>query len=248
MALGKRRGRKMAGVGTRAGTSRIAGAILAAATVLLVGLVGASGASAEPNDTLAEADGPILSGSVYEGTLGTQNNVDWWVFYTGARTQVDIALLGLGRDDCFGPEMKLTDDAGQVIEETDTPAERNETKHILYTVGPGTNYVEIKPYYLNTSCGFGPEALYHLWINASPALLAAPPYIPPPPPPPPASVTTPTAPKPNRSAIRAAAECGHARTRVTGLMRKLRRARGVNYRNAIRRDIRRARAEVGRRC
>jgi hypothetical protein len=215
---------------------------LAAATAVALVLlgIGAASASAEPNDTAAGASGPIQNGATYQDVIATENDVDWWVFYTGASTQLDIALLGLGPDHCFGPVMGLYDANGQVITQDDYPTEANETHHLLRTVAAGTFYVKVEPY--NIGPCFGSEALYRLWINSSPALLASP-YVPPPPAPPAAG-----APLPDHSAIRAAKTCEHARGHVAGLLRKLRRAHGINYRNAIRRDLRRAQAEVRRRC
>jgi hypothetical protein len=215
---------------------------LFATALLALGLLGFPAAAiAEPDDGPAGAGGPIQSGGLYYGTIDTENDTDWWVFYTGGATQLDIALTGLGPDDCFGPVMYLKDANGQILAGSGYPANRFEIMHIYYSVGPGTFYVEVFPY--NVSPCIGSEADYRLWINSSPLLLAGPPYVPPAPAPASAPAT-----RPDRSAIRAAAECSRARTRVSNLAKKLRRARGVNYRRIVRAELRRARADVARKC
>jgi hypothetical protein len=216
---------------------------LIVAVALMIGLVGPSSALAEPDDSPAGAGGPIQSGGLYYGTIDTENDVDWWVFYSGGDTQIDVALTGLGPDSCFGPVMYLKDAGGQILAGSGYPANEFEIKHILYTVGTGTFYVEVFPY--NVAPCIGPDADYRLWINSSPLLLAGPPYIPPPAP---ATMPPPAASKPSRSATRAAKECQRARTRVANLNRKLRRARGANYRAVVRGELRQARAAVARKC
>jgi hypothetical protein len=218
--------------------------LLVAAVLAVAFLVLPTGALGEPNDSPAGASGPILSGGLYQGTIDTENDTDWWVFYTGTSTQLDVALTGLGADDCFGPEMHLKDASGRLVAESGYPAERFEVEHILYTVGTGTFYVEVFPYHL-APC-IGSEADYQLSINSTPSLLASPPYIPPPPAPAPTPI--PPAAKPDRSAIRAAAECERARTQVSSLRKKLRHAKGVNYRAIVRAELRRARAAVLHKC
>lgn len=207
---------------------------LAVLAALGLGALLAASIALGSNDTMAEADGPILSGQTYQGTTGTENDVDWWVFYTGATTQLDIALMGLGPEDCFGPYMNLTDADGEIIEQS-YHVDRNETKHILYTVGVGTFYIAVNPY--NVAPCAGSEAVYRLWINASPALLSEPPYIPPPPAPPsPGSQTG------------SSAGCRQARSRVSSLSSRLRRAGGFRQRQRLRVKLRRARSQAASRC
>jgi hypothetical protein len=167
MAASKRRGRKMAGVGTRAGTSRIAGAILVAATVLLVGLVGASGASAEPNDSMAEAQGP-MTGSL-SGAVDTANDVDWYLIYAQAHTQLDAAITSLGAEEhCFEWTLLLKNADGELL--SDAHAHFNEADHIRYTLGSaGTYYLEVSGFLCDA------PGSYRIDLSASPALLTRPP-------------------------------------------------------------------------
>lgn len=230
------------------GVSRLLSAIAAA----LLAAFALGGTAAASNDTVVGASGPILNGQTYEESIATENDVDWWVFYTGASTALDVALLGLGPDDCFGPTMNLTDANGEVLAQSDE-ANRNETEHILYTVGPGTFYVQVLPY-LSPCVGF--DARYRIWINSSPSLLSAPPYIPPPAPP----VTKPPpkrAPGPRSPAgdgDQPSENCQRARAWVRRLQQRQRRARYLPPRarqreqSFLRHRLRRARDHVRRQC
>lgn len=243
-----------AGLGRARAITRRQGTV-ALSVLVLLGIGGIASTTAQANDTRAEASGPILNGVVYQGTIGTVNDVDWWVFYTGATTQLDVALLGLGPDDCFGPYMNLTDSDGGIIEQSYN-VNRYETEHILYTVGAGTFYVEVRPY--NVAPCAGPEAVYRLGIGSSPALLSAPPYIPPPAPP---VATSPSTGYPSRgTSPRRSRACQQAQRRVRALKRKLRQANRLRVRRGharqrIRRqraqlqaNLRRARSQVRTRC
>jgi hypothetical protein len=235
-----------AGLGRARAITRRQG-VIALFTLVLLGIGGvASSGTAQANDTRAEASGPILNGAVYQDTTGTENDIDWWVFYTGASTQLDIALAGLGPDDCFGPYMNLTDSDGEIIDQSYN-VNRNETEHILYTVGTGTFYVEVRPN--NVAPCAGSEAVYRLGIGSSPALLSAPPYIPPPAPP---AVTSPSTGYPSRGGSkRRTRGCQQAQRRVRTLTRKLRQANRRRARPAaarLRANLRRARSQVRTRC
>jgi hypothetical protein len=195
-------------------------------------------AVADPNDSPAGASGPLLHGAFWSESISTENDVDWYVLYSGGSTELGIHLNSQGPDDCFGQVMELTDADGQFLANYGYPINRFETQHILYTVGLGTFYVKVSPY--NVAPCIGSDAKYVLWATASPALLAAPPAIPPP---------APAAGKPGGSTGPPIdMRCRNARTRVSGLKKKLRRARGANYRNVVRAELRRARAAVARRC
>lgn len=210
-------------------------ATVATTAVALGGLASAVSAIAEPNDTMATAQGPATQSIT--GAISTENDVDWYFIYALGSTQLDIALTGLGPEtSCYRWAVELKDSNGYDL--SSTTAGFNEVDHILYSLPtPGTYYLEVR--------GVFCEAVgnYRIDLAASPGLLTSPPYVPPPPPVP-STTTVPSSP----SAARAVKACERARTRVAGLRRKLRRARGVNYSAAIRQDIRRARANVRRKC
>ena len=207
---------------------------------LAIGLLALpTGAAADPNDSPAGASGPLLHGAFWSGSISTENDVDWYVLYSGGSTELGVHLNSQGPDDCFGQVMALTDGDGQFLAGYGYPINAFETQHILYTVGIGTFYVKVSPYHV-APC-IGPNAKYVLWATASPALLPTPPAIPPPP--------APAVGKPGSSAGPPVdMRCRNARTRVSNLKKKLRRARGINYRNVVRSELRRARAQVVRRC
>lgn len=215
--------------GLRTRRSRTALAVLA---FLVLGTLAGPSGVAIANDLRTEASGPILNRTVYQGTTKTSNDVDWWVFYTGGTTQLDIMLLGLGPEDCFGPLMNFTDANGAIIEQSSN-VNRNEIEHILYTVGAGTFYVEVRPN--NVAPCAGSDAVYRLGINASSALLTAPPRIPPPAP-------------PSSSPGGVSRGCQQARARVASLSTRLRQATGRRQRNRLRARLRNARSRASSRC
>jgi hypothetical protein len=223
---------------------RIGAITSAAAALVLLAAAGAPtaahGAAYEPNDSADTATGPLQSGGAYEAAIETFNDEDWFVFYTTGITQLNISLLGLGPEDCFGPEMDLTNPAGDEIDETGN-ADRNETERILYTAEKAeTLYVAVTPY--NVAPCAGPEAAYRLQVDSSVPLG----LTPPPPsfsPPPPAPVT---APKPQGSDSQAL--CSQARQRLARLKRQMRRANSRRRRQDLRPRLRSARRQVNRAC
>jgi hypothetical protein len=71
----------------------------------------------EPNETLAEAGGPLAPGSWYFSTLETVNDHDWLQFYArpGAG-QVDVEVVTYGGDDaCHGHVLSLTGPRGTAL-------------------------------------------------------------------------------------------------------------------------------------
>jgi hypothetical protein len=223
--------------------------VLMASLALLMGALlappgGTSSARADANDTAAGALGPILNGQTATGTIGTENDVDWWLFHASSGTEADIALQGLAPESCFGPEATLTDANGTELASTSYPADRNETTHIHRTVGPGTFYLKVAPYYLDVlyCSGFGTEYQYRLWIDSSPSLLSSPPYIPPPPAP------TTTMPSHAEGSSGPSTSCRYAQQRVAALSRALRRARHASDRRRIRRNLRTAQSHVRSFC
>jgi hypothetical protein len=228
------------------GSRRTATRLVGVAGLCLAGLLGGgTPAAAEPNDTPAGASGPIQSGRMYESAIETENDRDWWVFYSGASTQINAALWGRGPDDCFGPVMYLKDASGYTLGDRAGPANTSTSAHILYTVGPGTYYLEVAPY--NVAPCIGPDARYAVWINSSLALLTAPPVVPPPPPPPSPSGTIPP-PKSVGSGSGPSAFCRHARQRAAALSRALQRARTASDRRRIRGNLQTAQRHVRSFC
>jgi hypothetical protein len=209
--------------------------VAAAALALVLGGIGglllvpaASGSGPyEPNDSIAAATGPLGGAITYLAGLETQNDEDWFYFYTNGQQQFDVAFTNL-TDGCTNLIMSLVDANGEELHYVRPNV--NETRHIAYS-SPGA-----AKYYLRVYDLIGETCSYTFRLEPAAAITTVPPPAPAPP--------APGAPLPDHSAK----ACEHARGHVAGLLRKLRRARGVNYRSAIRRDLRRAQAEVRRRC
>lgn len=199
--------------------------LIAPAVMLLGVLLGPSNAFAGSNDTMETAQGPVTSH--IDGAIQTENDVDWFFFYAGGSTQLDIALTGVGPEEsCSRWYAELRDQNGGYLSEA--RAEFNQVDHILYTVSsPGKYYLQVSGGYCE-AVGY-----YRIDISASPPLLNEPPYIPPPA----------AGPSPGSSA-----SCRQARTRVSSLNRRLRYARSRRQRNRLRAKLRRARNEARRYC
>jgi hypothetical protein len=239
----------------RPGLTRVLGASLAA-WIAICGFA-ASHATADANDTSAGASGPLLHGVFWAGSIGTENDLDWYVLYSGASTELGVHLNGQGPDDCFGQVMELTDGDGRFLAGHGGSIDRSETGHILYTVDIGTYYVKVRPN--NVAPCIGPDAKYTLWVTASPQLLTAPPPLPPAPPPSiaaPAPTTHTTGVRPGavRGGTKPSFACRRARTWVRRLQRRRQRARRLRpaarrrQLASLRYPLRRAHSHVRRRC
>jgi hypothetical protein len=221
-------------------------AVALGACALALALPGAASAARatasaawEPNDNIASATGPLQSGGVYQAAIETSNDQDWFVMYTTGVTQLNVSLLGLHPDGCFGPELRLLDASGETIEETGS-VDDNETRQILYTVpGAETLYVTVEAYHL-APCA-GPEAVYRLQVASSPALGLSPP--PPVLPPPPA-----TAPKPPPPPTGPAPACVRARNQIAQIRSRLADAVWPKQRRKLRRKLRAARRHARAVC
>jgi hypothetical protein len=127
--------------------------------------------------------------------------------------------------------------------------------YVLYTVGIGTFYVEVRPY--NVAPCIGQDAKYTLWVTASPQLLTAPIPTPPPPPPPasaPPKSTPGTRPPGGRGTAGPPENCLRARARVRRLQRRQRLAHRLplaarqREQAFLRHRLRRASDHVRRQC
>lgn len=213
---------------------RSARALVATVLVALCGLAGAATASAESNDTMAGAEGPLIAGSI-SGAIDTQNDADWYFMWAAAYTQIDVAITGLGPEaSCQSWELALIDSEGHELESVH--AGFNHVRHILYTLeAAGTYYLAVTGFYCEAAGD------YRVDLAASPALLTSPPYIPPPPP-----TTSPTTHTGSGSGTSSA--CRQARSRASSLSGRLRRTRGFRQRRRIRAQLRRAQVQVRSAC
>jgi hypothetical protein len=95
----------------------------------------------EPNENMADAAGPLKEGAEYRGQIETTNDMDWYAFCVGAKTQVRIALTALS-DARIGASLR-----SQGGDELDTTnASLNGSGSISYSVEPGRYFVELHDY------------------------------------------------------------------------------------------------------
>lgn len=124
--------------------------LLLATVVCGLSLVFASAAMAageyELNDSREAAFGPLVGGTEYTATLETDNDVDWYVFYVKAYSQMDFSATSLKADECNAPYLHLRDKDGKSVESF-RAGSVNVTNHLRVTLNPGRYYFEVNwPY------------------------------------------------------------------------------------------------------
>jgi hypothetical protein len=120
----------------RPGRGRVAvrsGFLVGAVALALCVAAPSALADVEPNNGIVQPEGPIAGGAAYTGTLASDNDADWYVFYAASQTQLDIALTSTGPCS-VGATFRTSD--GQEIDEA--YALSNTTDHVLYTTPVGT--------------------------------------------------------------------------------------------------------------
>jgi hypothetical protein len=124
-------------------------AVLATTLSLLTVLpVAASSAQApyEPNESLAQAYGPLLGGTSYTAGWETENDADWYYFYAHAQAQLDISFMPPSSASgayCGNYTPVLHDEAGRVLAEGSVFRSGDQ---ILYTVRAAGRYLlELRP-------------------------------------------------------------------------------------------------------
>jgi len=95
----------------------------------------------EPNDSLTQTAGPLAAGVNYEATQDTDNDVDWYRFYTGG--QVQLTITGTVLTDTYGDcDLSLRDHTGDSLNYGSiNSGEFNTVKQTLYR--PGIYYLVI---------------------------------------------------------------------------------------------------------
>lgn len=185
-------------------------------------------ASYEPNDSIAAAYGPLAGGVTYAAGLETQNDEDWYFFYTNGQQQLDISFTNL-TEGCTNLIMSFTDTNGEELHYVRPNV--NETRHIQYTSPTSARY------YLRVYDLIGETCSYQLRVDPPSALTTQPP---------PAAPTS--VPPQSGSQSGGSSACHQARLRVSSLRRHLRRARSPRQRARLRTALRRARTTAARVC
>jgi len=124
-------------------TRSFGGAIAIVATLTLAGASSALAAGEyEPNDSLTQTAGPLTAGVNYIATQDTDNDVDWYRFYTGGQVQLTVTgtvLNEIWLDEC---ELDLRDHRGEELNGTAFYfGEFSELKQTLYR--PGIYYLVV---------------------------------------------------------------------------------------------------------
>jgi hypothetical protein len=214
--------------------------------VLAYGL-NASPARAEPNDSMATAQGPVTSS--FTGAISTENDVDWYFMYAQGSTQLGVGLTTFGPFGSCWSTVQLRDPAGEFLSEA--TAFKNEVDQIHYTLPtPGTYYLEVD----GGDCSS--LGSYRIDLSAAPPLLTSPPYVLPPPPPPATPARRTPAPRPPAGSrdVSPSANCERARAWVGRLQRRQRQAHRLPLRARrreqafLRHRLRRAYDHVRRQC
>jgi hypothetical protein len=131
-------------------------------------------ATPEPNESAGQAFGPLSGGTPYSGALQTENDVDWFWFYTSGPYAFDLSLTGTGDCEVYG---RLYADGGAGSLDS-LSAELDTISHLVYTAPGAARYLVE----LNGCEGAG----YLLQLDPGTAISLTPPPPPPPPPAPPA--------------------------------------------------------------
>jgi len=79
--------------------------LLAAALCLMLSAV--ARADVEPNDSILQAEGPLVAGKLYNASLQTNNDNDHFYFYAPAQTQLKLTftnVTGCQRFEITGPD------------------------------------------------------------------------------------------------------------------------------------------------
>ncbi|MGN6190497.1 MAG: hypothetical protein ACTHOE_16525 [Conexibacter sp.] len=194
----------------------------------------APSATGEPNEFPDQAFGPLAGGTPYAGSIDTQNDEDWFYFFTGGASALDISLTGTS--DVCTPDAALyaADQPSDSL--ASATVDTNQTSHMTYTAtGPEKFLIKVDDY-----CTGG---TYQLRVDPATAIVSALPTIAPPP------IVTPQRPKGSCTrARRAVRHWGAAirRTKSTLRLARLRTVRKALKRKlaAERRTLRRARDRV----
>jgi hypothetical protein len=172
----------------------------------------------EPNESRAQAIGPLAGGVDYEGVQGTDNDADWFYFYVAGPRALDIATTS--RDDCDG-SLTLYNSRGSSVGESYPSL--NGIGHITYTAPAGVTKMFI-------SAGCDTTRHYQFRIDPADAVVAAPP-------PPP--VTSP-------ACFKAKARRAFYQNRIRRLKQKMVRTTSVRRYRRYRRNLRAARIKLKR--
>ncbi|MDO8185166.1 hypothetical protein Q5424_06160 [Conexibacter sp. JD483] len=182
----------------------------------------------EPNESAGQAYGPLSGGTPYAGTIDTQNDVDWFWFYSAGPYAYDLTLTGVGGGCSDDVDARLYAD-GSSSSIDGLSAYPNTVSHLVRTAPGFARYlIEV------TGCQ---GAAYRVQLDPGTAIALAPPA---PPPAPPAAVPAPKPkPKPKASKRCRTARAGQVRwsRAIAKSRRQLRRVSTRSARRKLKRKL-----------
>lgn len=112
----------------------------------------------EPNDSFAQASGPLEGGTDYTAKVETSNDLDYYYFNTSGQRQLDIAVTAISGcgDSGVPPYFKLLDFEGDQLDSTViyNGSSGNNTRHILWSAPYATQFVLATNYSVSTGCQY----------------------------------------------------------------------------------------------
>jgi len=121
-----------------------AAGLLALSLIFALSITALAGAAAEfePNDSRETAAGPLAGGTDYAAGFETNNDVDWYVFYLRAYSQMDFSAANTAGCSYSEPYIRLLDKDGKFVESF-YGGEINQVNHLRTTLAAGRYYFEI---------------------------------------------------------------------------------------------------------
>ena len=132
-------------------------AVAAAAGALLLPGTALAAGEAESNDGIHIADGPLVPGTDFDGTIGSTGDFDWWIVHVSGAGVLDVNMNNLTdtNEGCCGLRFEVLDADGDTL--NSRSVSEGQTGTISYTTpGPGT-------YHVWTSAGANDR--YRLTVN-----------------------------------------------------------------------------------
>lgn len=94
------------------------------------GMPTATAPTGEPNESAAQAIGPLLGGTIYTGAMQTQNDVDWFAFFASGPFTIEATDNGTGCYD-LGDSLILRDSQQEYVAGSELDA--NRFSYLSYT-------------------------------------------------------------------------------------------------------------------
>jgi hypothetical protein len=133
-------------------TRVIAGALIFAAPLVSTGAASAAGPF-EPNNTLAEAAGPLLMGGTYDAAAEGSADKDFFYFYvtSGPSARVELTIKNLGSASAPPLNASIVDGLGTVIDGFAYLIRPGEEATSSIDLAPQKYFLEVEPAYSASS-------------------------------------------------------------------------------------------------